>query len=69
MIPNHICLKMNVVMGFNRGVTYQVDVLDEKNAEKIFNIDLIKEIKLKKNILTGDLKSNICNLRGYEYCF
>ena len=65
MIPNHVFLKMNIVIYFHRGITQQVDVLDEKNAEKIFNIDLIN----KKNILTGDLKSNICNLRGYEYCF
>ena len=41
MIPNHVFLKMNIVIYFHRGVTQQVDVLDEKNAEKIFNIDLI----------------------------
>ena len=43
MIPNHVFLKINIVIYFHRGITQQVDVLDEKkNAEKIFNIDLIK---------------------------
>ena len=65
LIPNQTFSQIDIVIYFHRGVTQQVDVLDEKNSEKILNNNSIN----RKNILTGDHKGNICNLRGYEYCF
>ena len=42
MIPNHIFSKIDIVIYFDRGVTQQVYVLDEKHSEKLLNNDVIE---------------------------